>query len=99
MILIVIQFIHRGFRGEYFLSDYITKIGNFDSSMIDTGFYIEGYVDNYNCDASELSSEGGSDVMTNRQWGRYKADGKIIYEFIVLATRRFVRSSALFIRT
>ena len=94
----VIQFVHKAFRGEYFLSDYITKMGNFDSSMIDTGFYIEGYVDNYNCDADEFSTEGGADVMTNRQWGRYKADGKIIYEFVIIPSHGFLASPDLLVR-
>ena len=36
-------------RHEYFLTDYIYKMGNYDGSLIDTGFFFEGYVDKYNC--------------------------------------------------
>ena len=86
------------FRGEYFLSDYITKIANFDSSMVDTGFYTEGYIDNYNCNSVDFSQEGGSTVVLNRQWGRQKNDNMITYEFIVIPSHGFLASPDLLVK-
>ena len=31
------------FRGEYFLADYISKIGNFDFEALHSGWQTEGY--------------------------------------------------------
>ena len=44
------------FGGEYFLSDYIYKIENFDGGMVKTGFNAEGYFDNYNMNYDEFDS-------------------------------------------
>ena len=73
-------------------------MGNFDGSMIDTGFYCEGYIDNYNCDASEFSNEGGSQVMANRKWGHNKENNMIKYEFAIIPSHGFLASPDLLIR-
>ena len=46
-------------------------MGNYDGSHIDTGFFFEGYVDNYNCTSKELGGPGGDTIIQNRQWSRY----------------------------
>ena len=38
-------------RNEFFLSDYIYKLANFDLNMIHSGFMIEGYYDTFNMNA------------------------------------------------
>ena len=38
------------FRNEYFLADYIYKIGNFNVDFINSGFIGDGYTDIYNAD-------------------------------------------------
>ena len=86
------------FRGEFFLCDYITKIANFDGSMIDTGFYTEGYIDNYNCNAADFAAEGGSAVVLNRQWGRHTTENMITYEFIIIPSHGFLASPDLLIK-
>ena len=43
------------FRGEYFLADYMTKIGNFDFEYLRSGMHTEGYFyDNYFDDGDEI---------------------------------------------
>ena len=66
--------------------------------MIDTGFYCEGYIDNYNCDSADFSAEGGSAVVLNRQWGRNKDQNLISYEFILIPSHGFLASPDLLVK-
>ena len=67
------------FRGEYFLSDYIYKIGNFDGGMVKTGFNAEGYFDNYNMNCDEFDS--APPLIQLRQSAGFLEANKRRYEF------------------
>ena len=43
-------------RSEYYLSDYINKVGNFDSSALSSTFNAEGYFDPMNFSAEDLGA-------------------------------------------
>lgn len=69
------------FRGEYFLTDYIYKIGNFDGGMVKSGFNAEGFFDNYNLDSNEFSS--ATNIIQMRQSVGYLHAKKRRYEFVI----------------
>ena len=66
--------------------------------MVDTGFYCEGYIDNYNCNAADFTAEGGTTVVLNRQWGRHKSGNMITYEFVVIPSYGFLASPDLLVK-
>ena len=70
------------FRGEFFLTDYIYKIGNFDTSMIGSAFRPEGYFDWFNGDKTELSGQGGAKVVAKRKFGVHEHGNIRRFEFI-----------------
>ena len=80
------------------MTDYIYKMGNYDGSLIDTGFFFEGYFDNYNCTSKELAGEGGSSIIQNRQWSRYTVSGKKTYEFALIPNIGFLGSPDLLVK-
>ena len=71
------------FRNEYFLADYIYKIGNYSVDFISTGFIGEGYTDVFNANWSS-----GIDTMEGYKEGRQSfgthADGMYTYDFCVI---------------
>ena len=69
------------FRGEYFLTDYIYKIGNFDGGMVKSGFNAEGFFDNYNLDSNEFNS--ATNIIQMRQSVGYLHAKKRRYEFVI----------------
>ena len=73
-------------------------MGNYDGGMVDTGFIFEGYVDNYNCGAKELSTTGGREVEANRKYMRHTEAGKIIYEFALIPNMGFLASPDLLVK-
>ena len=73
-------------------------MGNYDGSLIDTGFFFEGYVDNYNCTSKELGGPGGDAIIQNRQWNRYTVSGKKIYEFALIPNMGFLGSPDLLVK-
>jgi len=81
------------FRGEYFLIDYMQKIGNFNTSYIDSAFAIEGYSDVYNFNSTELKSQ--TTVVPRRKLpGKLdSSSGKRIYEFIFIPNDGFLNSN------
>ena len=66
--------------------------------MVDTGFYTEGYIDNYNCNSADFAVEGGSTVVLNRQWGRHKTGNMVTYEFIFIPSHGFLASPDLLVK-
>ena len=82
------------FRNEFFLSDYIYKIANFDSAMTESGFITEGYFDHYNMDAAVLKAESGG-IKARREWGRHKEGSTIRYEFAFSPNTGFLTSPDL----
>jgi len=78
-------------RCEYFLIDYLEKIGNFNSSYIDTTFAVEGYHDLYNFSASELKTQ--SSILAKRKLqGKSNGDNRI-YEFVFIPNSGFLNSN------
>ena len=67
------------FRGEFFLIDYISKIGNFSGKCLETCFSPEGMVDLYNFNKTYLASN--PNMISTRNRGASTADGKRRYEF------------------
>ena len=66
--------------------------------MIDTGFYCEGYIDNYNCNVSDFAGPGGDAVVANRQWGRPKETNMVSYEFVIIPSHGFLASPDLLVK-
>ena len=79
------------FRGEYFLMDYIQKVGNFNTSYIDTVFGLEGYHDLYNMDMNELSVS--KSVITKRLHNGHPEGNYIIYDFVFVPNCGFLNSN------
>ena len=78
------------FRNEFFLTDYIYKVANFDSRMVESGFIPEGYFDHFNADASELVSE---ELVIKRRNYLYHEEGtKRRYEFAFTPAMGFLAS-------
>ena len=88
---------HLYFRNEFYLSDYIYKIANFDSGMIQSGFITEGYFDNFNFDAEELKKENFS-LKTRRKWGRHEENHTTRYEFAFSPNTGFLASPDLLLK-
>lgn len=66
-------------RGEFFLIDYISKLGNFNGKCLETCFSQEGMCDLYNFNKTNLASNPNMVAIRNR--GASSADGKRRYEF------------------
>ena len=78
------------FRNEFFLTDYIYKIANFDSRMVESGFVAEGYFDHYNGDASELLTV--EQVIQRRNYLYHEEGTKRRYEFAFTPSMGFLGS-------
>ena len=83
-------------RNEFYLSDYIYKVANFDSGMIQSGFITEGYFDNYNYDADTLKAENS--IKSRRKWGRHEENNIIRYEFAFSPNTGFLASPDLLLK-
>ena len=81
------------FRTEYFLTDYIQKIGNFNVGYIDTVFAIEGYHDLYNFNQDQLNLAGSSNVISKRRSQGHLVGEKRIYEFVFIPNSGFLNSN------
>ena len=79
------------FRGEYFLIDYIDKIGNFGCDALETVFQLEGHSDMYNADTATLQKLSAT-VKTRRSMGRISGT-KIIYDFVFVPNDGFLNSN------
>ena len=77
-------------KGEYYLIDYIQKIGNFNGNTIESMFALEGYHDKYNVDVGMLSKT--PKTATARKTGALK-DGKRTYEFMFIPNCGFLNSN------
>ena len=86
------------FSGDFFLTDYISKLGNFNQPYVETAFTCEGYYDCYNYDASVMKS-AGKHVMEKRRTSYHatvdeKTNKKTyIYEFILIPSLGFLAES------
>ena len=67
------------FRGEFFLIDYLSKIGNFNGRCLETCFSQEGMTDLYNFNNTVLATNPA--MITARNRGSSSDKGKRRYEF------------------
>lgn len=80
-------------RNEFFLSDYIYKLANFDLNMIHSGFMIEGYYDTFNMNADLLKRESGQIKMSRRAGAFDDVDNSTVrYEFAFSPNTGFLAS-------
>ena len=88
------------FRGEYFLADYMTKIGNFDFEYLHSGMHTEGYFyDNYFDDGDELVKFPRSkELALARKTCSTKSEEKNRYEFAFIPNNGFLSSPDLLMK-
>ena len=72
------------------MTDYIYKVSNFDSKMMESGFIPEGYFDHYNADDTELLAE--SRVIERRNYLYHEEGTKRRYEFAFTPVMGFLGS-------
>ena len=84
---------NQSFSGEYYLSDYIQKIGNFSVDTIATCFQSEGYHDVWNGDDTFLTNNVS--VKTLRRTGASLTGTKYRYEFEFSPVNGFLSSPDL----
>lgn len=80
-------------RGEYFLIDYLEKVGNFNSSYVDSIFAVEGYYDLYNFSKEELSGAVGASTNSRRKTHGRLDDKTRTYDFIFIPNNGFLNSN------
>ena len=56
-------------EGEFFLSDYMMKLGNFDQNHLETLLNCEGYYDAYNADKQDLIKTSFNKIVDFRSSG------------------------------
>lgn len=78
-------------KGEYFLIDYIQKIGNFNCNTIETMFQLEGYHDFYNFDSKQLFES--TKLISHRKLNGILSGTKRIYEFMFIPNCGFLNSN------
>jgi len=85
--------ITHAFRNEYYLTDYIYKLGNFDANALDSLFTFEGYFDHFNANAQACKSSAFAAVRTIRtSMGITKTANDKIYEFVISPNFGFLGS-------
>ena len=72
------------------MTDYIYKVTNFDSKMVESGFIPEGYFDHYNADDTELLD--ASQVIERRNYLYHEEGNKRRYEFAFTPVMGFLGS-------
>ena len=83
---------HLYFRGEFFLTDYIYKKGNFDMNMIDSVYQGEGQFDQYNLTGAELALLEDELIVNPRRRGASQNGKKWCYEFAFTPNFGFLAS-------
>ena len=72
------------------MSDYIYKLGNFNTDYITSAYVSEGYNDYTNCNAANLASEEGQRLIQVRERTAIKANGKARYDFAFIPDIAFL---------
>ena len=78
------------FRNEYFLADYIYKIGNFNTEFIKTGFLGEGYTDLYNCNFAQLDTLDDKKRLRQSIGGKEDPQKNVTYDFCIIPSTGFL---------
>ena len=69
------------FRSDFFLCDYINKIGNFNQPYVESAFTVEGYYDNYNYDVVDLMSNTTTVAKRRANYNSKKENNKNVYTY------------------
>ena len=72
------------------MSDYIYKLGNFNTDYITSVFVSEGYTDFTNCNAANLVGAEGEKVVQVRERTAIKANSKNRYDFAFIPDMAFL---------
>ena len=88
------------FRNEFFLSDYLYKIGNFDTDYICSAFAGEGYADLWNLDATQLFAADGEKIRDRRVEIGYHdtSNHKYLFEFCMVPNTGFLGNPDLLLK-
>ena len=78
------------FRGEFYLNDYIQKIGNYNSDAIQSIGNTEGYFDFYNTNQTTLKAN--ANLVAKRRKGAYEDGNNFRYEFILSPSNGFLQN-------
>ena len=73
--------LNKNFRNEYFLADYIYKIGNFSINFVNSGFLGEGYTDVYNAGWDSIHDKSAKDVRVS--YATHKS-AQYTYDFCII---------------
>ena len=79
-------------KGEYYLSDWLSKVGNFNNNYIESAFVLEGYFDMYNLEQG--SEDQKMQIAKYRRQGR-KRGNKYVYEMIFTPNDAFLNQNLL----
>ena len=87
-------------RNEYFLADYLYKIGNFDVDYITTAYATEGYADLWNIEAAQLFVGKGESIRNRRvEIAHHDVDNKkYLFDFCVIPNTGFLANSDLLMK-
>ena len=78
------------FSPEYFLADYMLKLGNYNTDYITSAYVTEGYSDFTNCHAASLATNEGQNLVNIRERTAVKASGKSRYDFAFIPDAGFL---------
>ena len=87
-------------RNEFFLSDYLYKIGNFDTDYIESAFAGEGYADLWNLDAELLFRAKGEKIRDRRLEAAYhdEVNNKLTFDFCIIPNTGFLGNADLLVK-
>ena len=71
------------FRHDFFLADYISKIGNFNQSYLNSVFSTEGYFDGNNYGTDVMSTDAAKKGVDRRRDLATQVGNKFVYEFVL----------------
>ena len=75
------------FRNEYFLADYIYKVGNYNIEFIKSGFIGEGYTDIYNANYAQAAQL--AEAAIRKSFGT-TVEPNIVYDFCIIPNVGFL---------
>ena len=79
-------------RGEYFLTNYLWKLGCFDPNLIESGYNVEGYFDNINLTATEIADDAAVETRGKRRTGTTSEGNTVRHEFAFTPNFGFLAS-------
>lgn len=88
------------FRNEFFLADYLYKVGNYDVDYVSTAFATEGYSDLWNLDENHLFDAKADTIRAARLEISHHDIGnkKRLYEFCITPNTGFLSNTDLLVK-